>query len=122
MRGTPSISARTNLHGPRCRQRVCRGTRASRSRRSRSHVDTQRSGADWVWWPDQSSKLFGPRKGLGRFDSYTLPPPFFRSSPIVTYRFTPSSLLGPIRPSELILYTLGYSRRFPSDLAREAHY
>src|SRR5258708_32901164 len=25
------------------------------------------SGADWVWGPDQASKLFGPRKGPGRF-------------------------------------------------------
>ena len=33
------------------------------------------AGADRAWWPDQSSKLLGPRKGLGRFDSYTLPPP-----------------------------------------------
>ena len=37
-------------------------------------------GADWVWWPDQSSKLFGPLTGLGRFDSYTLPPPLCNTS------------------------------------------
>src|SRR6266576_257077 len=31
-------------------------------------------GADRAWWSDWSSKPARLRKGLGRFDSYTLPP------------------------------------------------
>src|SRR5256886_2289806 len=32
------------------------------------------AGADWAWWSERSSKPSGARKGLGGFDSHTLPP------------------------------------------------
>src|SRR2546426_10661583 len=32
------------------------------------------TGADWAWWSERSSKPSGARKGLGGFDSHTLPP------------------------------------------------
>ena len=48
-----------------------------RSAGARAGTGGGSAGADRAWWPDQSSKLLGPRKGLGRFDSYTLPPPRF---------------------------------------------
>src|SRR2546430_10418283 len=70
----PSTLAATSRRVPRCRRPACRrvpGSRSTSWRRSPS----AHSGADWAWWPEQSSKLFGPCKGLGRFDSYTLPPP-----------------------------------------------
>src|SRR5881392_2216722 len=56
--------------------RAWRSTSSPSSDAGRAH-----GGADWVWWPDQSSKLFGALTGLGRFDSYTLPPPLLTFVP-----------------------------------------